>query len=439
MCRKICFTIVSTFIFLSLYSCSNSNEVWVAGWERTAAMNTARAGGTVVVHNDVIYMIGGVDGKNFLSSIESATIQKDGSLSTWKVISELPEQRGFMSAVIHENRIYVVGGANGKYGKNLLNTIVSTEVFDNGEIGLWREEKQKLMLPRRCSKLIKNGDQLLALGGFGGNLLDSVEMSYFTKDGGLTPWQLSNTKLTMPRYVNSVSRVGNKAFVLGGHHPRKGAGLSEVEYADLKLSPLKWHKTNAMESGRYAFSSFSYQNNLYAAGGISGSEYLNTIEKASINYKNAEISWQKSINLPLSMANFTTIVVKERVYLLGGSSRHEYSSAVWRSNFNKHGDLGYWGSKWEQKALQTKNTEKSDKGNLVNKGTVIKNINTEGYTYLLVEEKDKQVWLAAPKMNVQNNTRIQYSEGVYMSNFFSKSLNKKFDSIIFVGTVRVSK
>ena len=439
MYLKICFAFILILIFFSLYSCNKSNQVWIAGWEKTASMNTARAGGAVVVHNDVIYMIGGVDGKNFLSSIESARIQKDGSLSPWEVTSELPEQRGFMSAVVHENRIYVVGGANGEYGKNLLNTVVSAEVFDNGKIGSWREEKQKLMLPRRCSKLIKNGDQLLALGGFGGTLLDSVEVSYFSKDGELSPWQLNNAKLTMPRYVNSVSRVGDKAFVLGGHHPRKGVGLSEVEYADLNANPITWHKTNAMASGRYAFSSFSYQGNLYTAGGISGSEYLNSIEKARIKFGDSEISWQKSIDLPLSMANFTTIVVKEWVYLLGGSTRHNYLNSAWRSSINENGSLGYWGSKGEEKALQTKDTEKSEKGNLVNKGTVIKNINTEGYTYLLVEEKNEQVWLAAPKMDVQNNTHIQYSEGVYMSNFFSKSLNKKFDSIIFVGTVRVSK
>lgn len=408
------------------------------GWKSTTAMNTARAGGAVVAHNNKIYVIGGVDGNNFLSTIEYTTVKKDGSLTPWKVISELPEQRGFMSAVVYKHRIYVVGGANGKYGKNLLNTVVSAEIFDNGGIGAWREENQKMMLPRRCSKLVINGDQLLALGGFGGTLLDSVETSYFTKDGKLAAWQLNDEKLTMPRYVNSVSHVGDKVFVLGGHHPRKGVGLSEVEYTNLNAEAIKWQKTNPMVSGRYAFSSFSYQNNLYAAGGISGSEYLNSIEKARIKPGDSVVRWQKSINLPLSMANFTTIVVNARAYVLGGSTRQKYLNAVWYSNFNKNGKLGYWGTKGEHEAFK-KNAEKLGIGNLVNKGTVIKNINTEGYTYLLVEEKDRQVWLAAPKMDVQNNTRIQYSEGVYMSNFFSKSLNKKFDSIIFVGTVRVSE
>ena len=446
MHRKFYFVFIAVQSFFSLCSCSTSNEVWVAGWKNSSDMTIVRAGGASVVHNDVIYMLGGVDGKNFLSSIESAKISKDGHLSSWKVISDLPEPRGFMSAVVHKNRIYVVGGANGEYGKKLLNSIVSAEIFENGRLSDWREEEQKMLLPRRCSKLIKNGNKLFALGGFAGSLLDNVEFSHFTPEGKLTPWKMNNEKLTMPRYVNSVSQVGDKVFVLGGHHPQKGVGLSEVEFVDLKSSPMKWQKTNPMEYGRYAFSSFSFKNNLFVAGGLSGSEYLKSIEKAVIKKNDPEINWGKSINLPLSMANFTTLVVKGHVYLLGGSARHQYLNQVWFSNIDTNGNLGYWGAEQDKKAIALNNDEQLDKQILVNAGKVMKNINTEGYTYLLVEDfqenkkgknKGIQVWLAVPKMEIKNNTRIQYSEGVYMSNFFSKSLNRNFESIIFVGTVRV--
>jgi hypothetical protein len=253
---------------------------------------------------------------------------------------------------------------------------------------------------------------------------------------------MDKSKLTMPRYVNSVSRIGQKVFVLGGHHPRKGVGLKDVEFADLDQNSLVWKATSPMKSGRYAFGSFSFENNLYAAGGISGSEYLSSIEFANIEEKKSEISWQNSINLPLSMANFTTIVVNKRVYVLGGSSRHDYLNTVWFSSFNNNGAIGYWGSQEDQAALQTNSREQFDKNKLINTGVVIKTINTEGYTYLLVEErlandKDNPIWLAAPKMDVQKNMRVRYSEGVYMSNFFSKSLGRTFDSILFVGTVSV--
>lgn len=420
------------------------SKVWISGWKPSADLTVARAGAAVVTHNNFIYMIGGVDGKFFLSSIESSVIKEDGSLSPWKAVSNMPEQRGFMSAVVHESRLYVVGGGNGEYGKNLLNTIVSANLLSNGTIGSWREEKERLLLPRRCAKLIKKDNQLLALGGFGGALLDNVEVTTFASDGSLRPWKMNEQKLTMPRYVNSVTQMNEIAFVLGGHHPRKGVGLTEVEYVNLRQKPLKWQRTNSMDVARYAFSSFANNNRLYVAGGISGSEYLNSIEVTKVEVGNklagkTTLSWQKATNLPLAMANFRTIVVNERVFLIGGSSNENYLNAVWRAGFDKNGQLGYWGSQKELDALNAQQAKKKEMNHLLNAGTVVQSINTEGYTYLLVKEKGAERWLAAPKMEIKNNTRIQYSEGVYMSNFFSKTLRKSFKSIVFVGTVHIAE
>lgn len=435
---------------LTINACSkvDSNKLdktWIPGWKLTTAMNVARAGAAVVVYENVIYMIGGVDGSVFLSSVESAIIQKDGSLSTWKLVGDMPEPRGFISAIVHQHRLYVVGGGNGKYGENLLNTVVSAELLKNGKIGKWRQEEQRLLLPRRCSKLIKNGNVLLALGGFGGNLLDTVEVATFDAQGRLGPWQMAQEKLTMPRYVNSVTQVGNKTFVLGGHHPHKGVGLKEVEFADLTVSPLKWRRTNSMIVPRYAFSSFSYQGYLFAAGGISGSEYLDSIEVARTDIDNETLSWRDANNLPFSMANFTTKVVNDRVYLIGGSANEVYLNSVWYAEFDQNAHLGYWGSTQELDAFKKRRVNVKKTNKLPNSGLVLNIINTAGYTYLLVKNKSSvnnavegnTQWVAAPKMEISNNTQIQYSEGVFMSNFYSKTLNKTFKSVLFVGTVIV--
>jgi len=400
-------------------------------------MTTPRAGSAIVQHNNSIYIIGGVDGNEFLKTIESANVLKDGSLSPWKIIADLPEARGFMSAVVHKNRLYVVGGANGKHGKNLLSSIVSASIKNAGELGEWRQEKQSMLIPRRCSKLIKNGSTLYALGGFGGSLLDSVEKSSFGKNGTLSPWRLEKNPMTMPRYVNSVSKIAGEIYVMGGHHPTKGLGLAHTESAKLQAPTLQWKKFEQLQAGRYAFSSFSDGENLYAAGGISGSEYLNSVEMLDVTVKNAEIGWQKSTNLPLFMANFTTIVVGKNVYLLGGSTRHNYLNSVWFSSFGENGKIGFWGTSKDVERQKLQNKNDFSKNELVNSGTVISQIETDGYTYLLVKEKNRQIWLAGPKMQVSTNSRVRYSEGVYMSNFFSKSLNKTFQEILFVGTVLV--
>lgn len=72
---------------------------------------------------------------------------------------------------------------------------------------------------------------------------------------------------------------------------------------------------------------------------------------------------------------------------------------------------------------------------LVNSGKVLEVIQSSYYTYLRVSGKKGPVWLAAYKIDIAKGTEIDYSDGVEMSGFHSKSLNRTFDAIIFVDSV----
>ena len=64
------------------------------------------------------------------------------------------------------------------------------------------------------------------------------------------------------------------------------------------------------------------------------------------------------------------------------------------------------------------------------------------YTYIQVTgktDKDKPVWLAATKTKVAKGDTIRYGGGAVMSNYFSKTLNKTFEEIIFVDKVELVK
>jgi len=410
---------------------------WIPGWQSTSDMQIARAGAAIVSHNNKIYVIGGVDGVNFLSSVEVATVTTDGALSPWKNVRSMPEARGFVSAVVFNNRIYVVGGANGRYGKKLLNSVVSAAILESGELGRWRTENETLLTPRRCSKIFVNDNTLYALGGFGGALLDTVESSRFGVSGKLTPWKMQANHLVMPRYVNEVKRVGDLVLAIGGHHPSQGIGIKDVEMADLSAKVLSWKSVAPMQVGRYAFSSAVYKNRVYAFGGISGAEYLNSTEKLPVDNKIVSKKWSKSTNLPAFMANFTTMVVGDRIYVFGGSTRHEYLRKVWYASFNSTGDIGYYGTKDALDAFKLKVQTAKKVTKLPNSGTVLESIATNAYTYIRVLSKDKEIWLAAPITEISIGKKIQFSEGVYMSNFYSKALKRNFAAILFVGTVSV--
>lgn len=76
---------------------------------------------------------------------------------------------------------------------------------------------------------------------------------------------------------------------------------------------------------------------------------------------------------------------------------------------------------------------------LTRKGKVLEVIDSPMYTYLQVTGDKDPVWLAAYKTGIAKGAIVNYSDGVALSNFHSKSLNRTFDTIVFVDRVELEK
>ncbi len=72
-------------------------------------------------------------------------------------------------------------------------------------------------------------------------------------------------------------------------------------------------------------------------------------------------------------------------------------------------------------------------------GKVISSVDASIYTYIEVSENGKTVWLAAPTVAVKKGDTIGFDEGSPMANFYSKTLNRTFDVVYFVGKAAVIK
>lgn len=59
-------------------------------------------------------------------------------------------------------------------------------------------------------------------------------------------------------------------------------------------------------------------------------------------------------------------------------------------------------------------------------------IQTPNYTYILASENGNQYWIAVTKMNPQKGETLYFSQSMAMKNFKSETLNRTFDSILFV-------
>ena len=72
-------------------------------------------------------------------------------------------------------------------------------------------------------------------------------------------------------------------------------------------------------------------------------------------------------------------------------------------------------------------------------GTVLETMNTAGYTYLKVKTSTEEIWAAAPEFKVSVGNSVIVPSGLPMVNYHSKTLNRDFKLVYFVGDVKVLK
>jgi hypothetical protein len=59
-------------------------------------------------------------------------------------------------------------------------------------------------------------------------------------------------------------------------------------------------------------------------------------------------------------------------------------------------------------------------------------IQTSGYTYLLLTEEGKEYWAAVSRFEAEKGKTYYFQDGMEMTNFKSKELNRTFESIQFI-------
>ena len=81
----------------------------------------------------------------------------------------------------------------------------------------------------------------------------------------------------------------------------------------------------------------------------------------------------------------------------------------------------------------------SDTSPSIHAGKVLEVMESAGYSYIRVEDQGQSIWLAAPSTKLTTGQSIRWSSGSPMRNFSSKSLDRTFDIIYFVGSVQVDQ
>jgi len=71
-------------------------------------------------------------------------------------------------------------------------------------------------------------------------------------------------------------------------------------------------------------------------------------------------------------------------------------------------------------------------------GKVVETMDASGYTYVLVDNGSKKVWVAATRFPVKVGDSVATTQGMPMQNYHSKTLNRDFDLVYFTGSLTVN-
>jgi hypothetical protein len=72
------------------------------------------------------------------------------------------------------------------------------------------------------------------------------------------------------------------------------------------------------------------------------------------------------------------------------------------------------------------------------KGKVVSTMNSAGYTYVEVDEKGKKLWVAVIETKVKTGDEVEFPDSPPMVGFYSKTLNRTFEKIIFSPIIKVN-
>jgi hypothetical protein len=385
--------------------------------------------------NGFLYAMGGALGTSFLNSTEYAKIRNDGSLGAWTPGLPMVEARGYFDAVFHEGYIYVVGGGNGEAGHNLLRSVERARVRPDGSLSAWELEANEMVLPRRCSKIVLIDDSIYAVGGFGGDMLNSVEHAKVKPGGGTGEWFEEPERLTTMRYISGVKSIDGIVYVVGNHEQERGAATRDVEWS----KPLdeagfgEWQTTSPLVVARFGLGLAVHGDNLYAIGGLNGPEFLDSIEVAPINGNGGLGPWRLlESKLSSKRAMMGMVPYKKWIYSIGGAG----TDIVEYATFNERGEIGSWLNRAELDALEAEKAAAQPQ--LPMSGKVLKVMHAPPYVYLQLQmgEAPQPLWLAGPAGEYKPGDRVRFGGGAMMTNFFSKQLNIRFDRVLFVSELQ---
>ena len=310
-------------------------KIWIERWSQETPLTVKRAGLAAVAHKGRIYAIGGGDfvseGLNIFDSVEYSDVGDDGSLGEWQESGPLTIPRVYPVAITYNGYIYVVGGeskdtiytgAKGNEPPTLLNSIERAKINDDGSLGEWTLEAEKMSFARRGGEVFAYNGWLYAAGGFNGAFLNDVEKAKINEDGSIGKWSREKEWIKEVRYISGFMQRGDKFYVTGGHinSPARATESVEMATAQADSNTSAWTDTAPLHTRRFLNTALVVGDAAYSIAGHN-TVNLAATEKTTFNEDGTLNAWEADTPLNIARRAAVAVEVNNRIYVLGGMIR----------------------------------------------------------------------------------------------------------------------
>ncbi len=292
---------------------SADGNAWVG--ENDASWR-ARAGHQAIVHNGIIYVLGGESGT--FGGVRQSDVwsSEDGKAWAEETAPAWPS-RNYHQAVSHHGKMYVLGGigsGNTRY----------SDVWSSEDGGTWIEETANPGWEgRRGHQVVSYNGRMYLLGGRSTTTKNDV---WSSTDGKTWSLETNNADWTARYFHRAVVHQG-KMYVLGGND-----GSNNLHDVWSSADGKTWmeEKANADWTIRNRFAALSFSNTLYVLGGTADDPYYADIWSSADGK-----AWGQIGALPLTLYDHEAIIFPPPLALFGVGEVLSLTAGVAKSELHR--------------------------------------------------------------------------------------------------------
>jgi N-acetylneuraminic acid mutarotase len=202
-------------------------DEWSEGDEIPEARR--RGGAGTVVHDGKIYIACGIT-LGHTSGTNSWFDEYDPATGTWTVLPDAPHKRDHFHAVVHDNRLYCMGGRNTSYhepdnfGAFFRKTVTEIDRYDF-ETGEWSTLETRLPVGSAAGGVGVLDGKIIYFGGENGEQRLAVKQAWVFDPASETWADLAD--MNIGRHGSQAVVYGGKIYIAGGS-PKRGGGRTDT-------------------------------------------------------------------------------------------------------------------------------------------------------------------------------------------------------------------